>query len=75
MGIIVACLLPLALCIFVVLSLRDKSQSDSDLADVLVQEIVSDTPMLLPPPGRPRALTKEPSDEEDRSALLETNQT
>jgi hypothetical protein len=74
-GIILACLLPLALCIFLVLGLRDKSQSDSDLADVLVQEIVSDAPMLLPPPGRHRALTKEPIDDEDDSVLHGTNQT
>ena len=73
-GTIFACLLPLALCIFLVLGLRDKSQTDSDLADVLVQEIVSDDPLLLPLPVRPAALAKEPIDKEDRSALLETNQ-
>ena len=74
-GMIFACLLPLALCIFLVLGLRDKSQTDSDLADVLVQEIVSDEPFLLPPPGKPAALTQEPIEKEDRSALMETNQT
>ena len=72
-GVVLACLLPLVLCIFLVLGLRDKSQTDSDLADVLVQEIVSDEPMLLPPPDRPAALSKEPIDETDRSALLQTD--
>ncbi len=73
-GMILACLLPLALCIFLVLSLRDKSQSDSDLADVLVQEVVSDEPFLLPPPDTHRALTQEPTAEDDRSATPDTNQ-
>ncbi|MGA2619380.1 MAG: hypothetical protein ABSF26_17370 [Thermoguttaceae bacterium] len=74
-GLILACLLPLVLCIFLVLGLRDKSQTDSDLADVLVQEIVSEEPFLLPPPDRPRALPKEPIDEEDRSVLHDINET
>jgi hypothetical protein len=74
-GLILACLLPLALCIFLVLSLRDTSQTDGDLANVLVQEIVSEEPVLLPPRDRPQALTKEPIDQDDRSAILEPNQT
>jgi hypothetical protein len=63
-GMILACLLPLVLGIVLVLSLRDKSQTDGDLADVLVQEIISEEPALLSRPDRPAALTNETNDEE-----------
>ena len=61
---VLACLLPLILGIVLVLSLRDRSQTDGDLADVLIQEIISEEPILLSRPDRPAALTKETNDEE-----------
>ena len=63
-GMVLACLLPLILGIVLVLSLRDRSQTDGDLADILVQEIISEEPVLLSRPDRPVALTNETNDEE-----------
>lgn len=63
-GMIVACLLPLVLCIVLAISLRDISQTDADVADVLVQEIVSEEPLLLPQSHMSATLPKEPPDRE-----------
>lgn len=48
-GLVLACLLPLLLAGYVVHCLRDHGQSDSLVAEVLVQEIVAEKPLLLPP--------------------------
>ena len=48
-GTILACLLPLLLGIALVLGLRDQTQSDSALTEILVEEIAGDRPVLLPP--------------------------
>jgi hypothetical protein len=55
-GLILACLLPLILCIVLVLGLRDRTQTESALAEILVEEIVGDKPVLLPHTGQQAAL-------------------
>jgi hypothetical protein len=62
-GMILACLLPLALCIFLVLGLRDHSQTDSALTEILVEEIAGESPVLLPSTSRSSALEHEPGTE------------
>jgi hypothetical protein len=67
-GMILACLLPLILCIVLVLGLRDRTQTESTLAEILVEEIAGDKPILLPNTGRQAALEREP-DQEGRTEL------
>jgi hypothetical protein len=59
-GTIVACLLPLVLGIYLARGLRDPSQVDSALAEILVDEIATDKPVLLPPPSPLTAFPREP---------------
>jgi len=67
-GIVLACLLPLALCMTLVLSLRDPAQTEATLAEILVEEIASEEPLLLPKMARQTALEQEP-DQEDQPEL------
>ena len=62
-GVILACLLPLVLCIVLVRSLRDPQETDSTLTEILVEEIAGDKPVLLPAVSRQAALGQEPSEE------------
>jgi hypothetical protein len=58
-GTTIACLLPLVLGIYLARGLRDSSQIESTLAEILVDEIVTDKPVLLPPPSSLTALNHE----------------
>jgi hypothetical protein len=60
-GTILACLLPLILCIVLVNALRDRTQADSNLTEILVEEIAGDQPMLLPAAKRQATLGQEPA--------------
>jgi hypothetical protein len=62
-GTILACLLPLVLCIVLALGLRDHSQTDSTLSEILVEEIAGEKPLLLPTMSRQAALGQAPSEE------------
>jgi hypothetical protein len=44
-----ACLLPLVLCGWLLHATRDKHGSDEALAELLVEELTTERPMLLPP--------------------------
>jgi len=46
---ILACLLPLLLCGWLLHATRDKQGTDEALAELLVEELVTDRPLLLPP--------------------------
>lgn len=46
---ILACLLPLLLCGWLLHATRDKHGTDEALAELLVEELTADRPMLLPP--------------------------
>lgn len=61
-GTILACLLPLVLCIYLAMGLRDDPQSDSTLAEILVQEIVAEQPILLAPQRPAAALSQDPAE-------------
>lgn len=53
-GLIVACLLPLIVCLFVLRQMSRNEPDDAAIAELLACELVSDRPMLLPaPPLRP----------------------
>ena len=60
LGTIIACLLPLVLGIYLASGLRDPSQVDSTLTEILVDEIATDKPVLLPPPSSVTALKHDP---------------
>ncbi len=52
-GVVVACLLPLLVCVYVLWSAGRRSESDAAVTELLVQELVSERPMLLPSPRGP----------------------
>ena len=47
-GLIIACLLPLIVCIFVIKQMRSAEPDDGAVAELLVCELTSDQPRLLP---------------------------
>ena len=47
---LLACLLPLLLCFWLLHTVREKHAADAELADLLVEELVGDRPLLFPPP-------------------------
>ena len=56
-GLIVACLLPLIVAVFVIRQMRSDEPDDAAIAQLLVHELTSDQPRLLPGPSlRPPAL-------------------
>jgi Flp pilus assembly protein TadB len=71
-GMILACLLPLILGIALVLGLRDHTQTDSALTEILVEEIASDQPMLLPG-TRPSATLSHDPDADSRSEVPQSD--
>ena len=65
-GLIIACLLPLIVCIFVIRQMRSQQPDDGAVAELLVREFTSDQPRLLPgPPVRPTALQLQAADPND----------
>ena len=55
-GLILACLLPLVLCVVILRSLRNPVTDEEALTEFLVQEIVAEQPLLLSAETRPPAL-------------------
>ena len=56
-GLLIACTLPLIVCIFVIKRMSSREPDDAAVAELLVHEFVSDQPLLLPGPSlRPPAL-------------------
>jgi hypothetical protein len=49
-GLIVACLLPLLVCVYVLRQMNRSDPDDATVAELLVLELVSDEPRLLPGP-------------------------
>jgi hypothetical protein len=47
-GIVLACLLPLAVCVYVLWSARRAGESDSAVVELLVEELAASEPTLLP---------------------------
>ena len=48
LGLIMACLLPLAVCVFVLRQMQDETGDEKVLAELLALELTSDKPSLLP---------------------------
>lgn len=71
-GMILACLLLLILGIALVLGLRNQTQTDSALTEILVEEIASDRPMLLPG-MRPQVTLGHEPDQDDRSEVPQSD--
>ncbi len=56
-GLLIACTLPLIVCIFVIKRMSSREPDDAAVAELLVHELVTDQPRLLPGPSlRPPAL-------------------
>jgi multidrug resistance efflux pump len=56
LGLVLACLLPLLLCIYVLRGLRGSAETEAAVAEVLLAEFTDDVPVLLPPPQPTPAL-------------------
>ncbi len=69
-GLILACLLPLVLCVVILRSLRNPVTDEEALTEFLVQEIVAEQPLLLSL-EQPTAALEHTSAQEDASAMLE----
>jgi hypothetical protein len=50
-GLTIACLLPLGIAALLIWRLRDATEDDAALSQLLVEELASDQPRLLPPPS------------------------
>ena len=64
LGLILACLLPLVVCVFVLRQMQDESGDEKVLAELLALELTSDEPMLLPaaPLAPPRLESQDTND-------------
>ena len=65
-GLVLACLLPLVLGIYVLRGYGNASQPDVAVTEILVQELTSDSPLLLPSPNRIAALEYQTEPESQR---------
>ncbi len=66
-GLIIACSLPLIVCVFVIRRMSSSEPDDAAVAELLVHELTSDRPHLLPGPSlRPPAL-EHSADRDERS--------
>ena len=68
-GLVIACLLPLIVAVYVIRQMQSQEPDHAAVAEMLVLEVTSDEPRLLPgPQQRPRKLTHE--DESSQHALI-----
>lgn len=70
-GMVLACLLPLLLAGYALRCVFAPGQTDSVVAEVLVREITTDEPLLLPPPRSMSAITSDVQPSTDKSAATE----
>lgn len=67
-GVLLACLLPLAICIYVLWSLHTDHGDEAALNELLVSELTTDGPrLLLPPVAAPLALEEIPPSDDSES--------
>jgi predicted PurR-regulated permease PerM len=59
LGLVLACLVPLVVCLYLLRTDHCQPTANAELAELLTQEIVSETPVLLPPPSPDRAITRD----------------
>ena len=73
-GLVIACLLPLIVAVYVIRQMQSQEPDHAAVAEMLVLEVTSDEPRLLPGPQlRPRKLTHE--DESAQHAMIAGNST
>ncbi len=60
LGLVLACLLPLILCGYLLYMLRHTDDDDAAVTELLIQEIVADQPRFLPVPGLAPTIGEEP---------------
>lgn len=60
-GLCIACLLPLIVCLFVIRQMRSEEPDHAAVAELLVSELTSDQPSLLPGPVMKRASLPDPT--------------
>jgi len=70
-GVMLACLLPLLLCIYVLRALRDGSDNDAAVTEILIQDLTSDEPTFLPPARPLPALKHEAGPDVPDQALVD----
>jgi hypothetical protein len=59
-GLVLACLLPLGLCGYLLYVLRHTGDDDAAVTELLIEEIVADKPLFLPVPGLTPTIAEEP---------------
>ena len=59
-GLVLACLLPLGLCGYLLYVLRHSGDDDAAVTELLIEEIVADEPRFLPVPGLLPTIAEEP---------------
>lgn len=59
-GLLLACLLPLVLCGYLLYVLRHSGDNDAAVTELLIEEIVADRPRFLPAPGLTPAIDETP---------------
>jgi hypothetical protein len=68
LGVLLACLLPLVICLYVLRHLGGEPAGDQALTGLLVEELTADRPLLLPPPP-PMPLLERPSSKRSDTPL------
>jgi hypothetical protein len=68
-GLIIACLLPLIICIFVIRQMTSAEPDDGAVAELLVSELTSDQPRLLPGPPLRSALENHAAQDQTEDQL------
>ncbi len=70
-GGLIVCVLPLVVVIYLLRSLRgNNDDTDSAMVELMVSEIVSGEPRLLPSPTQPPALPSASSESDDASSII-----
>ncbi len=68
-GVFLACLLPLAVAVFVIWQMQNQGPDEAAVAELLITELISETPLFLPAPVLPKITAKQavsqPSDDSD----------
>jgi hypothetical protein len=69
-GILIACLLPLIVCLFVIRQLNRDEPDHAAIAELLMTEFTSEQPRLLPGPARRAVALEKPDADDSRDAPL-----
>ncbi len=71
-GVFLACLLPLAVAVFVIWQMQSQSPDEAAVAELLITELITETPLFLPAPVLQKITAKpiasQPSDHSDNGS-------